>query len=109
MIVKDKDKRFGKLNDNCSIGIFLRYTGTDRNIVFYDTTTHQTRQARHVEFDETYFHENKAPPYAQKLKAIAETAIANKEIDNMMMRDPKLLKPNDTLRSNCVLESDQNN
>ena len=55
--------------------------------MFYDTTTHQTRQAHHVDFNETYFHESKAPPYAQKIKTIAETAIANKEIDDMLMKN----------------------
>ena len=92
VIVKDNNNQIGKLSDNCSIGIFLRFTGTDRNIVFYDTTTHQARQDRYVDFDESYFHESRAPPYAQKLKKIAETALVNKEIEEMFIKHgvPKL-------------------
>ena len=67
--------------------MFLQFTGADRNIVFYDTTTHQILQAHRVDFYETYFHESRAPPYAQKLKTIAKTAIANKEIDDMFMNN----------------------
>ena len=111
VIVKDKEKRVGKLSDNCSIGIFLRFTGTDRNIVFYDTTTHQTRQARHVDFDETYFHESKAPPYAQKLKTIAETAIANKEIEDMLMKndDKKIIHQSNTSQSHHTTTVEKDN
>ena len=84
VIVKEYDERNGKLSDNCIIGIFLRYTGTDRNIYFYDVKTHQTREARHVEYDETYFHEARAPPYAQRLKHMVENEIANAEINKML-------------------------
>ena len=54
VIVKEHDERNAKLSDNYVIGIFLRYTGKDRNIYLYDVKTHQTREARHVEYDETY-------------------------------------------------------
>ena len=91
VIVKEKDERNGKLSDNCVIGIFLRYTGTDRNIYFYDTKTHQTREARHVEYDETYFHEASAPPYAQRLKNMVQTELANAEINKLL---PKHLPNN---------------
>ena len=50
-----------------------------------------------MDFDETYFHESKAPLPAQKLKTIAETAIANKEINDMLMKNTiqsDITKPN---------------
>ena len=50
------------------------------HLFFYDTITHQTRQTRHVEFDGAYLYASNAPPYAQKLKNIAETSLANKQI-----------------------------
>ena len=83
-IVKEKDVRTGKLSNNCVIGIFLRFTGTDRNTYYYDVKTHQTQEAQHVDFDKTYFHEAHAPPYAQQLKNIVETEITNAEINKIL-------------------------
>ena len=80
VIVKEHDKRSGKLSDNCIIGTFLRNTGTVRNTYFYDVKTHQTREVRHIEYDETYFHKASAPSYAQRLKHIVENKLANAEI-----------------------------
>ena len=82
------------MTDNIVIGLFLRFTGTDRNIIFFDTKTNQTRSARHVEYDETHYHDNNTPPYAKRLQNLVQTELLNKEIDDSL---PKHISSKDTL------------
>ena len=96
VIVKDKNIRNGKLTDNVIIGLFLRFTGTDRNIIFFDTKTNQTRSARHVEYDETHYHDKNPPPYAQRLQNLVQTEIMNQEIDDVLPKKLPQTHPTDS-------------
>ena len=96
VIIKDKNIRNGKLTDNVIIGIFLRFTGIDRNILFFNTKTNQTHSARHVEYDETHYHDKNPPRYAQCLQNLVQTEIMNKEIDDALPKKIPLIRPTDS-------------
>lgn len=51
--------RKSKAGDHTSTGIFLRFTGTSKNIVYLDTETRQEKRARHIHPDE--YHYSTAP------------------------------------------------
>ena len=69
---KNPNDRTTKLAHNVSHGIFLGYTATDRNIIFRDEASNQVKRARHVTFDESHYHRQKRPPYAQQLYNLGE-------------------------------------
>ena len=68
VIVKNPQMKKAKLDDNTSKGIFLRYTATDKNIVYLDLKTNQEKIASHVIFDEAHFSTGSKAPGAQALK-----------------------------------------
>ena len=56
-----------KLATNITHGIFLGFTGTDRNVIFRDELGNQVKCARHVVFDEIHYNRKKRPPFARQL------------------------------------------
>jgi len=68
VIVKNPQLKKAKLDDNTSKGIFLRYTATNKNIVYLDLETNQEKIASHVTFDEAHFSTGSKAPGAQALK-----------------------------------------
>ena len=72
MTSKKPNDRTTKLAHNVCHGIFLGFTATDRNIIFRDNISNQVKRARHVTFDESHYHRNKRPPYAQQLYNLGE-------------------------------------
>ena len=60
--VKIPGKRRAKLDDLSATGIFLRYTATDKNIVYLDLKTNQEKIASHVVFDEANYTAEKTTP-----------------------------------------------
>ena len=94
VIVKSPGRRPGKLNKHITTGTFLRFGGHDRNIIFYDNKTRQTRSARHPEFDESHYYDSNRPPYAQKLRDIYNTQIEQKLAEQELQQQSVL--PNQT-------------
>ena len=81
--VKNPGDRPTKIDDadvHTSSGIFLGFTGTDRNIIFEDCITKEIKTARHAVFDEAHYSKDLRPPYAQKLLDIAESNLINKSL-----------------------------
>jgi len=68
VVVKNPQIKLAKLDDNTSKGIFLRYTATDKNIVYLDLATNQEKIASHVIFDEANFTKGSLTPGAEALK-----------------------------------------
>jgi len=68
VVVKNPQIKLAKLDDNTSKGIFLRYTATDKNIVYLDLATNQEKIASHVIFDEASFTTGSLTPRAEALK-----------------------------------------
>ena len=70
VLVKNPQVRNTKLDDNTSTGIFLRYTATNKNIVYLDINTNQEKIASHVIFDEAHFSSGNEAPGAKALRNI---------------------------------------
>ena len=70
VIVKDPQLRKAKLDSNTSRGIFLRYTATDKNIVFLDVDTNMEKIASHVVFDEANYSIGSNTPGSKILKEL---------------------------------------
>ena len=68
VVVKKPQTRNTKLDDNTTQGIFLRYTATDKNIVYLDTITNQEKIASHIIFDEANFSIGSSAPGAKALR-----------------------------------------
>ena len=79
----------------------MRYGGHDRNIIFYDNRTRQTRCARHLDFDESHYYDSKRPPYAQKLRNIYNAQIeqqtAEKDLQQQQQSIPISSIPDSTI------------
>ena len=67
--VKSKERN-AKLDTNNTIGTFMTYSGTDKNIWALNDTTNQPLLATHYTFDEAHMstEESKVPPYAIALQ-----------------------------------------
>ena len=76
VFVKKPQLKNAKLDDNASQGIFLRYTATDKNIVYLDLETNHEKIASHVIFDEANFSTGSMAPGA---KALHYAGSLNKE------------------------------
>ena len=67
-MVKQPNPRPAKLDSIAREGIFLRYTATDKNIVYIDIETHQEKIGSHVKYDEANFLTGSMNPGAQALR-----------------------------------------
>jgi dUTP pyrophosphatase len=52
LIVRNVGNRLTKLDINTTVGTFLGYTATDKNVVYMDSVTKKIKTATHVIFDE---------------------------------------------------------
>jgi len=68
VVVKQPNKRDAKLDDNTAQGIFLRYTATDKNIVYLDLTTNIEKISSNVTFDEAHFSTGSHTPGSKALR-----------------------------------------
>jgi len=71
VIVRPPGGRSTKLDMRAYQGIFLRYSGTDKNIIYYDIASGREKLAHHVAFDETHSTEPESyrPPMSHGLLA----------------------------------------
>ena len=77
--VKQPNPRSAKLDSIAREGIFLRYTATDKNIVYIDLESHQEKIGSHVVYDEANFVDGSVNPGGVALKhAGAPTSIKSK-------------------------------
>ena len=60
-------KRAAKLDRHMFHGIFLGYTGTDKNVRYYDLDSGRVKTAKHVVFDEAHYSQKERPPGPQLL------------------------------------------
>jgi deoxyuridine 5'-triphosphate nucleotidohydrolase len=69
---KKPGKRPYKLDRHSDTGLFLGYTATDRNVIYFDTSTARIKTATYVIFDEAHFTTDagKAPLAAQTLQRL---------------------------------------
>ena len=102
--VKMPGKRKKKLDDLSTTGIFLRYTATNKNIVYLDLKTNQEKIASHVVFDESNFtSETITPGYTALMKAGKQKSIVDSsEKDSIKFRK---LHPNATLPKRATASS----
>ena len=95
--VKIPGKRKAKLDDLSATGLFLRYTATDKNIVYLDLKTNQEKIASHVVFDEANFTADTITPgYKSLVKAgMQKNTIKNNATDSIrvMKLDDKAILP----------------
>ena len=68
VIVKQPNKRDAKLDDNTTQGIFLRFTATDKNIVYLDLATNNEKISSNVTFDEAHFSTGSPTPGSKALR-----------------------------------------
>ena len=68
VVVKRPHHRNAKLDDNSYQGIFLRYTATDKNVVYLDLTTNNEKISSNVVFDEAHFSTGSSTPGSEALK-----------------------------------------
>jgi len=66
-----RTRRPSSLDHDARSGIFLGFTKTFKHIFYYDTDTHQVKEAHHVSFDEGFAGSQDAavPPNVQLLRA----------------------------------------
>jgi hypothetical protein len=65
--VKVTGKRCAKLDRHDFTGIFVRYTATDDNIRYIDTTSRLVKTSHHAVFDEAWYLQPHRPPAVQLL------------------------------------------
>jgi Reverse transcriptase (RNA-dependent DNA polymerase) len=87
--VRPHGGRKRKLIDNARKGRFLGYKSTMKNILYQDETTHEIKEAFHVQFDEAFNDLLEPPPNAVVLRAISNNAQLQYELAN------DVLSPND--------------
>ena len=68
VIVKQPNPRSAKLDSIAREGIFLRYTATNKNIVYIDIETQQEKIGSHVRYDEANFLTGSENPGATALR-----------------------------------------
>ena len=65
--VKRTGERRSKLDRHDFSGIFLGFTATDQNIIYYDLDTARIKRSHHAFFDESWYMQQSRPPAAQLL------------------------------------------
>lgn len=64
---REPGKRAAKLDRHVFHGIFLGYTGTDKNIKYWDSDSGRLKTAKHAIFDEAHYSQPHRPPGPQLL------------------------------------------
>jgi hypothetical protein len=65
--VKRSGDRSSKLDRNDFTGIFLGFTATDHNILYFDMDSGLVKHSHHTQFDEAWYLQSTRPPAAQLL------------------------------------------
>lgn len=78
VIVKKSGPRPTKGDPHYYDGRFLRFTSTDRNLVYYDDVTHRDKTARHCTIDEFHFGSTDRPPGAQQVLKTIDPALVQR-------------------------------
>ena len=96
--VKQPQPRSAKLDSIAYEGIFLRYTATNKNIVYMDIETHQEKIGSNVSFDEANFIAGSTNPGAKALiqagiKEKKHPSEVSKEQFQIVQKHPKAILP----------------
>ena len=96
VIVKRPEHRKAKLDDNTARGIFLRYTATDKNIVYLDIDTNIEKISSNVIFDEAHFSTGSLTPGSKALKSAGsmheKDSKSNSELENDTVKIKRIHK-----------------
>jgi len=92
VVVKRPNKRKAKLDDNTARGIFLRYTATDKNIVYLDMDTNIEKISSNVIFDEAHYSTGTPTPGSKALKLAGSNREKKTTLDSDKVQDTIKIK-----------------
>lgn len=74
--------RSDKLLSDSRVGIFLGFSKTMKNILYYDLKSHEVKSAQHVAFDEAMHDLSDAekPPNARLLSTVARDSTVDRSV-----------------------------